>query len=303
LSKPGDPVKKGDVLATLAPAPSSPEEAARASLAVSEAEARVDRSRAATERAERLLADQAIPQRELEDARREAKVAEDALRAAKNAQQLFAGSTTGSGGGSWRLVSPIDGTLVEVLATPGAAVSPGTVLFRVVDTRELWIRARVPELDASKLRTDRDASFQIAGGDGWFPIAVTAPDAGAGVVTVGRVVDAQSRTVDVIYSVRNADPKLRVGALVRVSVPAGADFNGIIVPAGAIVDDDGRQVVYVQVDGEHFEERTVRVGPRQGGLVGIEHGLGGDERVVVRGANVVRLAARSGSEQPHGHIH
>jgi multidrug efflux pump subunit AcrA (membrane-fusion protein) len=109
--------------------------------------------------------------------------------------------------------------------------------------------------------------------------------------------------VDVIYSVRNPDPKLRVGALLKVSFPAGPDFSGVIVPAGAIVDDDGRQLAYVQVDGEHFEERAVRVGPRQGGLLGVEHGLGDGERVVVRGAHVVRLAARSGSEQPHGHIH
>lgn len=303
LPKPGDAVKKGEVLATLAPAPSSPEEAARATLAVSEAETHLARARAAAERAERLIADQAISQRELEDARREVKLAEDALRAAQNARQLFTGASTGSGAGSWRLVSPIDGTLVDVLATPGAAVAAGTVLFRVVDTRELWIRARVPEQDASRLRTDRDASYRIPGVDAYFPIPVASSDGGAGVVTVSRVVAPASRTVDVIYALKSPDPRLRVGALVQVSVPAGGDFSGVVVPAGAILEDDGRQVAYVQLDGEHFAERAVRVGPRQGGVVGVEHGIAAGERVVTRGAHVVRLAARSGRSEPHGHVH
>jgi RND family efflux transporter MFP subunit len=270
---------------------------------VSEAEARVAKARAAIERSERLIQDQAISQREVEDARREVGVAEEALRAARSAKQLFTGATGGSGSGSWRLVAPIDGTVVDVAATPGSTVAPGTVLFRVVDTRELWIVARVPEQDAARLRSDRDASFQIAGLEGFLPIDVTSDDAGASLVTVGRTVDPTSRTVDVIYALRKPDPRLRVGGLVRVSVPAGDDFEGVVVPRSAIVDDDGREVVYVQVDGEHFEERLVRTGPRQGGLIGVIQGLTGSERLVVRGAHVVRLAARARSSQPHGHIH
>jgi membrane fusion protein, heavy metal efflux system len=303
IARPGEAIRKGQVLATLAPAPSSPEEAARASLSVSEAEARVAKARAAAERDERLIRDQAISQREVEDARREVGVAEEALRAARGAQQLFTGATGGSGTGSWTLVAPIDGTLVDVRATPGATVAPGTVLFRVVDMRELWIRARVPEQDAARLRSDRDASFQIAGVEGFLPIDVTGADARASLVTIGRTVDPTSRTVDVIYSLRSPDPRLRVGGLVRVSVPASDDFTGVVVPRSAIVDDDGREVVYVQVDGEHFEERQVRTGPRQGGLIGVPQGLTGDERLVVRGAHVVRLAARSSASEPHGHIH
>lgn len=303
FARPGDAVKKGQPLATLAPAPSSPEDAVRASLAVSEAVARQERARAALERAERLIKDQAIAQREVDDARREASVAEEAVRSAKKAQALFSGASDGSGAGSWRLVAPIDGTVVEVHAKPGAAAAQGEVLFRIVDMRELWIRARIPEQDAARLRTDRDASFQIAGLEGFLPIDVTGDDATASLVTVGRTVDKVSRTVDVIYSLREPDARLRVGGLLRVSVPAGDDFSGVVVATTAVLDDDGREVVYVQVDGEHFEQRLVRTGPRQGGLIGIAHGLAPKERVVVRGSHIVRLAGRARSGEPHGHIH
>lgn len=303
LPHPGQSVRAGEVLAQLAPAPSSPEEAARAGLAVTEAQARASAARAALERAQRLIADEAISQRELEDARRELAVAEQAVRAASSTERLFSGARAGSGAGSWRLVSPIAGTLAEVRATAGSTVAQGELLFRVVNLSKLWIRARVPEQDAARLRADKDASFQIAGLDSWLPIDVTAPDATASVVTVGRTVDPGSRTVDVIYALHEPDPRLRVGGLVRVSLPAGDDFSGVVVPRSALVDDDGLQVVYVQVDGEHFEERKVRAGPVQGELAGIVSGLSAGERIVTAGANVVRLAASGGSETPHGHIH
>jgi membrane fusion protein, heavy metal efflux system len=308
LPRPGDVVRKGQLLATLAPAPSSPEEAARAGLAVAEAESRAAAARAALERAQRLIRDQAISQRELDDAGREVAVADEAVRAAQGARALFSGASAGGGGaGAWRLIAPIAGTLEEVRATPGAAVSPGEVLFRIVDTRELWIRARVPEQDAARLRVDRDASFQIAGVDQWLPIGVAGDvpgqDASASLVTVGRTVDPTSRTVDVIYALRQPDPRLRVGGLVRVALPAGDDFSGVVVPRAAIIEQEGRELVYVQVDGEHFEERGVRTGPRAGDLSGIESGLAAGERVVTRGAHVLRLTARAGSGEAHGHIH
>ena len=45
---------------------------------------------------------------------------------------------------SSEVLAPINGTLTLVDAKPSAQVAPGDVLFRVLDGRELWIRARVP---------------------------------------------------------------------------------------------------------------------------------------------------------------
>jgi len=297
--RPGQTVRKGQILASLAPAPSSPEESTRADLSVSEAEARAAKARAALARAERLIQDEAISQRELEDARREKSVAEEAVRAARSAKQMFSGGNSGS----WKLTAPIDGTVADVRANPGAPVSPGTILFRIVDTRELWLRARVPEQDAARLRMDRDAQYQVAGLDTWNRIDVTGTEANASVVTLGRTVDPASRTVEVIYALNSADPNLRIGGLIRMSLPAGEEFSGLAVPRSAVIDNDGREVVYVQVDGEHFAERAIRTGVRQGELLAVTEGLKPGERIVTVGANVVRLASKSNDETPHGHVH
>jgi len=120
---------------------------------------------------------------------------------------------------------------------------------------------------------------------------------------VGRTVDPVSRTVDVIYALTTPSDALRVGGLVDVSLPVGKDFHGVVVPKSAVLDHEGRDVVYVQVDGEHFAQRVVKLGPSAGNRVGIEHGLAEGERVVTRGAHLVRLADRPKNAQAHGHIH
>ena len=125
----------------------------------------------------------------------------------------------------------------------------------------------------------------------------------ASLVTVGRTVDPTSRTVDVIYALAEKDRLLRVGATVHVSVPVGHATEGVAVERSALLDQDGRAVVYVQVDGEHFEERAVRVGARAGDWVSVTAGLAIGERVVTRGTHLVRLAARSSENTVHGHGH
>ncbi|MEM9188248.1 MAG: efflux RND transporter periplasmic adaptor subunit [Myxococcota bacterium] len=298
LPLPGTAVRRGELLASLAPAPASPEGAARARLAVVEAEARAAAAESALGRAERLIADEAISQREFDDATREARVATEAVRAANRAAALFSGSGRA---GSFRLTAPVDGVLTHVEATPGSSVAQGDVLFRIVAPNELWIRARIPEQDAARLRPEQNAHYQVAGLDAWRPIELG--EGGASVVTVGRVVDPVSRTVDLVYSLSDPDPALRVGGLVRVQVPAGDAFTGVVVPESAIVRDEGRQVVYLQVDGEHFREQVVRVGPRGGDAVGIRSGIEVGNRVVTEGANLVRLADRGSSTEAHGHVH
>lgn len=301
--RPGQNVKRGELLATIAPAPAAPEDGARAELAVVEAEARKQAAEAAVERVQRLISDQAISQREVDEAQRELGVAEEAVKAAKRVLGVFSGSASGSGAGSYRVTSPIAGVVVEVSATEGKSVKGGDQLFRVVDLNQLWLIARVPEQQAALIRENQDPAYKLPGLDEWLPLDVTGDDAVASVINVGRTVDRRSRTVELIYGLGKPDERLRVGAMLRIAVPAGEPWDGVVIPRSAVLTDEGRSVVYVQRDGETFEERSVRLGPISGSRAGVENGLAAGERVVTIGANIVRLSARASSAPAHGHVH
>ncbi|MFZ9889782.1 MAG: efflux RND transporter periplasmic adaptor subunit, partial [Myxococcota bacterium] len=260
-------------------------------------------ARAAVERSERLIEDRAIPQRDVDEARRELSVAAEAVQAARRARDVFTGASSGSGGGTYRVTAPIDGVVVEVDATAGKSVQVGDPMFRIVNLEELWMRARVPEQQAALIRPDQDAAYKLPGLEAWLPLDVTGQDAVASVINVGRTVDRRSRTVDVTYALRTVDERLRVGAMLRIAVPSGQPWEGVVVPRSAVLSDDGRTLVYIQLEGEAFEERYVRVGPQSGSDIGIASGVREGERVVTVGANVVRLSARAATAPAHGHVH
>jgi multidrug efflux pump subunit AcrA (membrane-fusion protein) len=122
-------------------------------------------------------------------------------------------------------------------------------------------------------------------------------------VTVGRVVDPQSRTVPVIFEVTNAAEKLRVGQFAKVGIATGKAQPGLAVPDSAVLDDGGKPVVYVQVEGESFERRPLTIGVRSLGWAGVREGLAPGERVVTKGAYEIKLTAASGVIPQHGHVH
>lgn len=295
-------VRAGELLATLAPTPGSPENAANAGLAVVEAESRLEASRLELARTERMLADQAIPERRLEDARRGLAVAEAAVGAARHAQSVYTSAQSGRGRGGWRITSPIDGVVDAVDVSPGESVDAGDRLFQVVNLDTLWVEAEVPETWASAFVEDASASFAMVGESVWHPIDLGGEPASR-LVYRSRVVDPTSRTVRVVYELAAPHSTLRVGASLDVLLPAGEPIEAVSIPRSAVLDIDGRDVVFVQVEGEAFSERAVRTGPTDGAHIAILGGIDEGERVVTEGAHLLRLASSAGASVGHGHVH
>lgn len=300
---PGTRVDAGELLAMIAPTPGAPEDAARASLVVVEAQARLEASRIEVDRTERMVRDQAIPERRLDEARRQLRVAEAGALAARRARSVYESAQSGRGRGSWRITSPIAGVIDAVEVSPGEAVGPNELLFRIVDPDVLWVRADVPEGWASRFARDANASFQLVGDERWRVIDLGRSEGGgASLVHVSRSVDPDSRTVRVVYALAESGDALRIGAAVHVLIPVGDAIDAVTVPRSAVLDVEGRSVVYVQVEGESFAERAVRTGPSEADRVAILSGVDAGERVVTRGAHLLRLAG-SGGSVGHGHLH
>jgi membrane fusion protein, heavy metal efflux system len=107
----------------------------------------------------------------------------------------------------------------------------------------------------------------------------------------------------VVFALDNASARLPVGAFARVFIVNGEERKALAVPESALVDDSGTPVVFVQVEGESFERRVVRLGARDRGYAEVLSGAKAGEHIVTRGAWSVKLAASSGSIPAHGHSH
>lgn len=298
----GMPVKKGQVLATISPRLGAGADRASLDAELQSAQAELAAALAQQSRAERLFAEQAIPEKNLEEARTRASVAGARLGAASSRLEQYSAGAAGLGGGTrgaYQVRSPIVGTLVSIDAASGETIEEGKVVFTVIDLDRVWLQAQVFEPDIPKVDGARAAWFTIEGYDEPFVV----DDHNGKLVAIGRVIDPTNRTVPVIFEVDNSDGRLRIGQFAKVSMATGSPLRGIAVPESALVDEAGKAVAFVQVEGEAFERRPLTVGLRDRGWVQVLDGLRPGERVVTRGAYEIKLAAASGVIPAHGHAH
>jgi hypothetical protein len=79
--------------------------------------------------------------------------------------------------------------------------------------------------------------------------------------------------------------------------------QGVAIPNGAILDENGTPVAYVQLGGETFERRVLTLGESDGRRTQIVEGIRPGEMVVTTGAYQIRLASLSPEGFSGGHAH
>lgn len=250
-------------------------------------------------RVERLAQAGAVPQRRLAEARTAHEMAATQVRSAQEQLRHLELSRSGQGSGNpdQRVVvrAPIAGVVAESSVTPGATVEEGQLLYRLVAVDRMHVVGAVPEQHLARIQNTVAAEIDVPG--------LPAPLTSTRLISVGRVVDPGKRSVPIIFELADPPAAVAVGQAVTLRLVSGTTEADVAVPAGAVVDDGGQPVVFVQTGGESFERRPVQVGgPREGGFVqvgGVEPG----ERIVTRGAHLVRLAALSPQTPGHGHTH
>jgi membrane fusion protein, heavy metal efflux system len=296
---PGSPVKQGQELARLLPPPSVPGELPQLEQAQAEATAAVELATRDRERAERLVSAGAAPQKRLDEARAVEAQATARLRAAtaQIAQSNAARTGTGGGGGAGLFVlrAPISGVLASRQATTGANVTAGSTLFQVADISQVHVVGRIPEAAATQASRTTGAEIDVPGRE---PIPIQGR-----ATMLGAVLDEETRTLPIIFAFDNRTLQLPLGQSVFLRLLMEETAPKVVIPVSSVVDDTGRPIVFVQTSGESFERRPVTLGAREGDVVQVLEGVKRGDRIVSKGAHLVRLASLSTQAPAHGHVH
>ena len=274
----GERVHEGQVLVVLAPT------AQGGGFAQSRGE--VERLQREVERSERLFAAGAIAGKRLEESRHDLEIARAELDA-------MGGVTDGAYRLSLR--APISGVIARRSFLPGGRVEVGEALFTIVDPATAWLRVQMSAATATKVANATGATFTTEDSDVVFHTSR--------LLSVGSVLNRQTRTVPVVFEVAEAGGLFAFGQLAQATVPIGGTVKGIAVLNEAILDDNGTPVAYVQTGGETFARRILALGERDSTRTQVLAGLSLGERVVTVGAYQVRLASLSGGDFAGGHTH
>ena len=296
----GATVRTGEVIGRLEPRLSNGSDRATLAADVAEAQVAADAARVEQSRAERLLADRAVPARRVEDAQRAVAIAEARLHAAE-ARLAQRDETLRAGGGAatgnaFVLRAPIDGRVADVSATLGASYDEGTPLFKIVRTDRVELRAQVPAADAASARAVAAVALEVAGRPDPIPLKFEhMHDAG--------VIDATTHALPVQFEVVNPAGQLLVGQTGTAILYQRTLERVPAVPKAAVLMEAGRPYVFVHVGGERFARRYVEIAARDGDWIGVKTGVQPGDRVVTRGAYEVQLASAAKGLPAEGHVH
>lgn len=136
--------------------------------------------------------------------------------------------------------APFDGMVERVGIALGERISAGQEVAVVVDLVNLRVEAQVQEQDLPKLRV---------GGDAYITVAATSNTPIRGTVAaILPLVDSTTRAGKAVVRIRG-DGKLRPGMYASLLLEANRLPNRIIVPQRAVIERDGRPLVFVVRDG------------------------------------------------------
>jgi len=295
---PGAAVRAGAVLARIAPRSDDLRDAAGLRASLVEAEQSHVLALQDRDRAERLVEARAVPTRRLDEAEATLTAQTARLDAARERWGRFESlSPSADAAGKTAMIAlraPFDGVVSEVRFTAGGSIEENDLLMRVVDPRRVHVLGSVTESLAARLGTVTAGELIL---DDQAPVSLGEP------LAANPVIEPVARTTTVRFALDNRDTRLRIGQAVRLRLFVGGAESGTAIPESAVVDDGGRPVVFVQIGGESFERRPVHLGSRADGYVHVLEGVEPGERVVHRGAYLVRLAAMSTQIPAHGHVH
>ena len=195
--------------------------------------------------------------------------------------------------------SPMSGFIKKVYVRNGEYVEAGSPVMEVAQNRRLYITA---ELQPSKYHALRDivsTNFKTASGSEVYSVA----DLNGSLVSYGRSVDEENPLVPVVFQIDNT-VDLLPGSFVEMYITAGRGERSLTVPNSSLVEEMGNYFVFVQLTPEFFEKREVEPGKSNGLRTEILSGLKENERIVGKGAVLVKLAQASGKLDAHaGHVH
>ncbi len=259
----GDWVQKGELLAIL--------DGKAQQVALEEAAARARGLDLDFQRVSRLMEQEMVSSKEMNDSRSRFEEAE----AQRKGAELRLSYT--------RVVAPFAGRISRRLIDPGQNLRIGDQLFHIVDSDPMLARVHLPEKEAARIEIGQ-------------PVVVS-PDADlsrelTGVVhLVAPIVDSRTGTIKVTCRITGGHQEIRPGSFVRVRLQTEEHQEVLVVPSSALVPEGGETYVFKAV-GDTVIKLAVGTGFTEGDQTEITEGLALGEEVVTVGQGGLRNGIR-----------
>ena len=254
---------------------------------IASAKAKFQQAKSEYDRKKELYESKIVPKSEFEKVESSFEIAK------ANYQSLVSGVS----GGSKQIRAPFDGFIKSITVSNGDYVEQGVALVTVGTHQSRVLKAQLAPNYGLTMGNVQGIWYQDNDNQ-WKDVT----DAEGKILSIGKDVERENPLISVFAEV-NATVDMPIGSLTPVQIAMGNATQNTMIPENALLEDYGSYSVIVQLSGESFERRPVKIGKRNGENVEIVQGLEVGEVVATTGAYQVKMASMSGSTPAHGHEH
>ena len=247
-----------------------------------------EQAKAEYERAQKLIGDKIISQKEFESivlAYQEAKIAFDAI-SGKNSPQGVGVNT------------PLGGYIKSINVKDGEYVTAGQAIATVSQNRRLVLRADVSEKHYAALQNITTANFKTPYDNQVYELK----ELSGRLLSTGKSATDNTFFIPVTFEFDNRGDIIP-GSFVEVYLISTPMENVISLPLTALTNEMGYFYVYRQLDEEGYQKQEVQVGASNGKEIQILNGVHPGDRIVTKGAYQVKMASASAAIPGHTHEH
>jgi HlyD family secretion protein len=187
------------------------------------------------------------------------------------------------------LKAPVDG-VVSLISTwhgngegtykAGEQAWPGSMIAELPDVTSMRVAARVDETERGRLELQQPVTLQLD--------AIADRQFTGNVERIGTIATSDftagwpiQRNFDLEIAIKEADPRLKPGMTVQITVIADRVPNAIAIPAQASFSKSGQTVAYVW-NGTKFIERAIQIEKRSRDRLLVASGLNAGDLVALK---------------------
>ncbi len=237
---------------------------------------------AEAERAEKLLASQAISEKDYEAVNARLTKAKALLNAAIGRLSLYQGEDLNDAAenlSTFSIESPINGVIQKINVSQQQTIAASSVILEVSPTNRFWIRVPVYSGDLLKIDRSKKALISTMGDES------ESENIYAGPVQGPLISDATSASSDLFYTIDNANGIFRSGQKVSVVLTLKSTGTNLVVPYSSIIYDMyGGNWLYVKVEPQLYLRTRVELDYVSDTLAILTRGVSPGDEVVFEGS-------------------
>lgn len=176
------------------------------------------------------------------------------------------------------IFAPFSGKLGLKNISPGAFVTPVTIITTIGQVNQLKLQFAVPEKYGAQIKKGQDIQFIIDGSQNTYHATVSATEI---------AIEENSRSLLVRAVVKGKDPLLIPGAFAKVKIVLGKNENALMIPNSAVLPQGRKKQAFVYRGGKAVPA-DITTGVRDSANIEVVSGLKAGDTILTTGLLFLR---------------